>query len=744
MPKKSNEPTTNFPVTEIIAPDASEYALSLDQEQFFQTFPNDGSYDAKDMLEYYKQVRAYLLKQRKNDYKGLKIRYTSPSGYSGRLYGRVDGVCLQRIHRALRHFLCQNIYFDYDIQNCHPVLFYNLCKEEGLTTEFQEKYIENRELFLDRINRDDTARPYDKVRMIQLLNMDVADIPKNSHKDLVGLVSEWSAAKLAIYEKAKDKDFGVRPENSKNTENPISSFNTIVLQCRENILVQHAIGKCNVKCVSVPMFDGFMCPKRLSLDKLNSEDQPVTWVLKAMQSAVIIPEDFKPDIPDEIESDQMAAEVILKIYPHIKLCQKNLYIFNFNDGMWHENDETLFRSILFKNSSMLEGAEGKNWGSSVSAGKNVYIAIKSCPGVSDDGWLKRVEDSGIGKLLYKDGIYNMGTKQFKKGYDPNIVFFSRIPFDFPERDEEKMREVYATFFHNPFTQSQIDNGVPRYFLQRLAKAIAGDYVKDFHLGLGLPNAGKSSIVTMMERAFEGYVSTFSGECFGSQGQKEEACLWRWALNDRYKRLLFSHEIKMTTILDGAALKRVSGGDALTGRGHGSNEVSFHHHFTNFFMANDLPEIANFDKATRNRGRCIAYKKSAVDKPENECTEYEFPMMDALDQHIRSVDWIAAFSHLLFDAYSSEATQVPSQVFEEFKEWTKGMSMEEAFEDDFIFGASYDDMVVYKDIQGWLKSKGIRTNPKKLKDFLLRNGCITASKNGCSAYRHLKRVVEEDT
>ena len=66
----------------------------------------------------------------------------------------------------------------------------------------------------------------------------------------------------------------------------------------------------------------------------------------------------------------------------------------------------------------------------------------------------------------------MKLKQFTKGFDPEVVFFDNISFNFPKRNEAIMNALHNSFFVKPFTLEQVASGVGYYLKQRLAKGIA--------------------------------------------------------------------------------------------------------------------------------------------------------------------------------------------------------------------------------------------------------------------------------
>lgn len=66
--------------------------------------------------------------------------------YNCNTYGRIEppqGLSLSKFHRPIRHAFCQDVYVDFDIKTCHPVLLTELCKKSGLECQAWVDYSKN-------------------------------------------------------------------------------------------------------------------------------------------------------------------------------------------------------------------------------------------------------------------------------------------------------------------------------------------------------------------------------------------------------------------------------------------------------------------------------------------------------------------------------------------------------------------------------------------------------------------------
>lgn len=70
------------------------------------------------------------------------------------VFGRVhpkNALGLFNIRRELRHTLAKERMVDIDIENCHPVILYQICKANKLDCDYLEEYVLNRQKYLDEV-----------------------------------------------------------------------------------------------------------------------------------------------------------------------------------------------------------------------------------------------------------------------------------------------------------------------------------------------------------------------------------------------------------------------------------------------------------------------------------------------------------------------------------------------------------------------------------------------------------------
>ena len=210
----------------------------------------------------------------------------------------------------------------------------------------------------------------------------------------------------------------------------------------------------------------------------------------------------------------------------------------------------------------------------------------------NERWLEEMEHTSRGKLLYKNGYYDMETGKFHDRFDPKIFFPYGIMDDYMEADDNEDR--YAQSIKERIFVKPLGEAVAETLIYIISRAIAGDNVimgqVPFCLGAG--RAGKSATMQIISCSFQDYIGSFNGEClkYNNNSGGDEAQRLRWMKLHRWKRLVFSTEIAMKCDLDANVIKKMTGrGDKITARFHGKRRVICPQ-FMPFICANDLPKI----------------------------------------------------------------------------------------------------------------------------------------------------------
>lgn len=410
--------------------------------------------------------------------------------------------------------------------------------------------------------------------------------------------------------------------------------------------------------------------------------------------------------------------------------------------MWR-NNKTIYFSIIEKFEKELTvlvqdkygclKATQKSYGNTLSLMERLPPLIKAL--CINDNWLLDTQYSSLGKLLFNNGYFDMREGHFyeKKYFKPEIVFFGKINRDFIEPNEKDL-EYIDDLEHRLFF-NVLGEEVGTYFLSMLSRGLAGDMMKNIMFCLGDSNCGKSTLTTAIINSCGDYAGSFNAENLAiTKSTQDEAQKMRWAMLLRYKRFIFSNEMKSHIEIDGTMIKKISsGGDQITGRTHGQEEKQFLTHYLPICFANDLPNISPYDNAVDNRVRVISYKKIYVDNPEN---EFELKKDYNIENEMKTENFKNAFVCMLIRRYSiyiqNKSLIEPLEVINGKKEWiSKSSSFIEIFLENFEISDNENDFLPNEEIEEFIKNKKLAITITKFSRDMKKHAEINELKNTLS-------------
>lgn len=629
------------------------------------------------------ELRHQLVKygrKRKNDHIEVNYHFSKNLSDKGRLYAE-KSLSLQNFKKEIRHALAKDIYYDIDMVNCHPTLIAQYCNDHKIECPELQNYVANREKILEKVQKAHSINRGQAKKLILRLcylgnyvieqeDPETKEINEVTPEKKLRSLCNFSNELKEIAEKVCDIEREITKvvEKDKTKTNKKSAVLSIMAQGLEH---ECLMAMCdffkNMKCkIGVLCFDGLMIEKNDKLDTPEKMEKilvkcqdfifnKTTYTVKLEEKPMDIELTIKlPEISDYVESDLGCQQNLFKLEnpKYFQFCEGQLYVFNDKTGMYETEIETLFQ-YLIKHQGQLkiikqigEAEVVDSYGRTKSLMNNVIPFVKTAS--KDDDWLKRTENTSLGYLLFKNGIYNMKTSKFIKNFNPDIVFHAKIPWNFPEYDKKLVKNAYDISFGKLFED-------PKPMIAALARALAGDIkIKKFYLCPGRPNAGKSKLVKMLQDAFGKYVGNFNAESLAYTSAidtKDEGQKMRWALLVRFSRILLSNEVNMKKNLDGSAIKKHgSGGDRLIGRNHGGKETSFTPHYTIFCLLNDIPQIEPMDEGVIKRLEYLEFPY-VFEAKENIGNKPYFKEMDEnLDEKISEESFIQGFIHIILDGY----------------------------------------------------------------------------------------------
>ena len=620
----------------------------------------------------------------------------TPNFIGGRLF---SGNSIQGISADIRGFLCGGFTTDIDMKNCHPKLLAYLCTKHSIDHPVLKDY-NNR--------RDEIIRDMENGKTQFLISTNTEKPMKTTHHFLKLYDKEMKSIHKQLLAEPEYADlFNIIPKEKTNWNG--SAINRLLCIYENKCLdIMHKIiTKKGIEIFSL-MFDGIMVygdfyNDHQLLDEINEalKEYSITVAYKG-HSTLLQAEDITSDEKeaDESMSQKEATKLLYSAYPHWVYCENNLYVFDEDSGLWTTCD-TIKNKIISKYAPL-------GFNSNLNAIKTLREFV--CIFCIDNNWLKQKNSSGLGKLLFNNGYYDGDTKKFHSVFNPEVVFFSKIHHDyvpFTDEDQSPLDDLILKYFTNPLN---LETGA--YYIDTLAKGLFGFRHKRFLMGLGAGNNGKSKLLEALSLACGDYIGVFNGENLAySKSSADEAAQNRWMMLLQHKRIVYSSEIKMDITINGNSIKKMTGGDMMSGRTHNKEETLFEFHPLPILCANDIPKITPYDKAVDERIRVCSYQKTYVvgatgpDELEKDLN---------LDAEIKSTEFQRLLVLLNKQKYTKVLMVEPDDVINAKKEWIdETADLIQNIQLDYTFTNLETDYVTAKELNDWAVEKKLGVSSTKL-------------------------------
>lgn len=663
----------------------------------------------------------------------------------GRLYGL--GPSLEKIQNECRATLCCDLYHDIDMVNAQPTLLAQIAKRDlGMDMPELESYNDNRDIVINHVMETKSlSRDSAKQEIISILF-------GGSTKDpmLMPLKTErWEVAKQL----SRLPQYAELFESKKSEKNVYGSFLAALTQTAERqamlAMRDHLISA--GWSVDVLAYDGVMVRKQ---PDVICDEALMTAISAAIKTATGFDVEVKEKplmgftelVEHVVEEeapmiDDLSAckELLRLLGDEITKQDDIIYIYDPANGMWVQDTGPLiglsavhrfFKELTFKQIEPDGKKRIYDFGGDT---KNIRSMLSHLPElVPASNFIRDSVKKSEGFLLFADGIYDMKAHSFTEGFDKSKVFTARIMRPFPTRDVCAIETVNRALFINPFSELEVGN----WYKNILARALAGHTVdKVFHVLLGEPNTGKSTVTSLLCKTFGGYVKTWTLDNlkYKAGSTTDEAKRLSWIAPLLGARIALSNEARMDGIkLDGNLAKRLSGGDAITLRQNFKDEVTTEIMTTFFAMGNDMPSFSPEDAALRVRMNYASFNYSFVPKPEEECGEWEKPSDPLLKTKIESDEWKDAFTHIILDAYAAGVRlPAPESVKAATDEYVpvESNSLKQRLEEEYELAPAMeeDDWLPSRQIITYLKGAGLALSDTKIGRELTKMGLVRDTK-----------------
>tara|TARA_R110002126_G_scaffold189385_1_gene337681 strand:+ start:400 stop:2868 length:2469 start_codon:yes stop_codon:yes gene_type:complete len=697
---------------------------------------------------------------------------------AGRRFGKNS---LQGISRKIRHTLAKDLYYDIDIGNAHPTFLNQLCGTLNYDHPILREYITNRDILLASWVGVEVQKFNGTTKEIEKSSLTGKDDVKQyflkilngggNAKSNCSQLNEFYHAQQAFlnvffthpdYKRFRDRANNRAREKKeqfgeKTFTNPKgTALNYYLCEVEDRVLtfmeefLHDRVIEYGTLC-----FDGLMVYQKDVPNVSVLLQDMEAWLLEKMEYPIQLKHkvmDEGIDVSDLIVEDGKEKRRIIRgdkeagdlLYGELKaslvFCNGRFY--NKTKNVWTLDQEALERDLrryVMEADLWLMGKKdimGKDTYSPYSqktthAQNCVKVIMDNAVGNRDDLWETLAFESSRGKVLFRNGYYDMKRGSFHHtahpSFDPSIVFTEDIPYDY---DESLINSEYVKSIHNRFFTLPFDREMGGYYLLKLARATAWDREKKFLAGIGSSNTGKSAISSALKHCLGGYFGTWNGVniCYKPNSSQDEAQKLRWMYLLRSKRIIVSNELQVGGMgIDGNMIKKLSNGglDDIVAREHGGNETSFKVGFLPILFAQDLDRIRPMDDAVMTRLRAVNYQRVYVDEPSN---EFELKIDRGLDNEVQTPAFRMGFMTLLFQTYKQwvdggcDETE-PDCVKHTVKEVVgSDTNIIDSFLNEFEITDNPADFVKSSDVERWMTEGKFR---------------VTMTKFGMEMNKHLK-------
>lgn len=427
-----------------------------------------------------------------------------------------------------------------------------------------------------------------------------------------------------------------------------------------------------------------------------------------------------------VRDDVEAADVIMQRLADVLRKADDNRVFIKNDNVWVSDqnlvDSILRQHVLRSGINRVDKEGCKPYAAMVTHARNIVTAIRDLLPVTDN-FIKLLRESSVGKLCFKNGVYDFKTKRLLSYEESGVYTMVHTGRDYVDHGSipeflAVKAEVKRMVFEGALgKQADMYN-------KRLARGLAGHIVdKVWTVMEGLRNSGKGALLKWLQTAFGKYVVTIIAENFllrPGDSNAEEALKGKWMIDCEYARLAFSSEIKMDPDskikLSGNDIKKfASGGDTVQVREIKQKQFDIVVNTMLTMMCNALPPVSPPDALETMEYYSCPYKYVPV-LPEGQDGTGMFRLADdAVKTTLLDKKYaIDAFISIVLDAYE-ETKPVPTAEVransEEFREDGGDNSMN--WQKWFKFTGNDEDFIAVSEIKQFLAGKKLKISPKML-------------------------------
>lgn len=549
----------------------------------------------------------------------VSYAHSAKAKISGRQYVR-GGCGLQSFSRKIRHTIAGDTYRDYDIVNAHPVLLDQYCAKNGIQHDILSHYVQNREAIIEELG---LPRDEGKQLFLSLLNGGVKEYEALPAK------SEWirqfkdqiKQIHCAISNMNPELLKAIKPE--KKSGSILGSVMNHILCDIENQVLCKFVEFLKLRRVSttniVLVFDGFMLPRCLDVDleaMMAYAEQTTGYAIriveKPMNEGIDLSAYGEPTqmLGADVElTDLSAFQLVYEAHKaHLKRKGTKILAWDESTGLWTENAYGIYVNWC------VAIHPNNEYGTSA---RKIQASFTFTVGLPDDReFFAAAKERTKGKLLFKDGIWDK-LEERRLDFTPDLCFVYAVPFPIPTAKPENVESVDRFLFTQPYPEE----GVADWSRQDLMRAIFGLGSDTITFETGSGSNGKSRRIAACMKAFGDYVGTMAGNHITVEKNPSQGGASPHLMPLRDKRLIYVSEPKRGMLIDMEIVKKITGGDPITGRDLFQGVESFTSLAKLHFAANSIPkfsecEVSFMERRFRQLDSNVRYLDVEHGDPEN--------------------------------------------------------------------------------------------------------------------------------
>jgi hypothetical protein len=578
--------------------------------------------------------------------------------------------------KILRDTLCADLYYDIDFKNSHPSILLQLLEQKDIKCKYLKYYVNNRDKILEKvcewyeIEREAAKHIFMKIMYGGSFNKWKTDNRIHIYEDYKFIINFYHEIRNTASKLLKLPEFSIYVEYAKKTNNSFSAMSYILMTIENKCLValyKHYISL-NYTIGSFE-YDGLKVRKNFMENfpeehLLSGQDYikqktgyDIELVEKPMEkSQLLLPGSNIYNITTDME----AAEIIIKnevgtlIYSDNNIYYKYLNLWRLLQK-YSEMHKFLSRYKFVKEN-------GKHYNGDMNniekLSRAVISRIEEHPDNNIEQFDMIMTSSTIGKICFKNGIYDYNTKELIPWNDirANNVY-STIMIDRnynPNVNDYKEEIEYVT----EMLSEQCGKEIFTEFMNVIARATAG-YVKDkrWITLFGSRNSGKGVFCDMLYAAFgKKYITTSNSNNFVRKQNSGDSERNRgWIMPLRFARIVICNEIDPTSTLDGTIMKDLfGGGDDVRARPLFNESVCFKHQFTLMICCNDMPKVDISDTLKTRVVVDMPYsyvsEQELLEADEDERKTLKLAINDIKEQMTTNQKYIDAFTAIVFNHF----------------------------------------------------------------------------------------------